>query len=134
MTPETTEPAAIHEIYAIIQINKINATKEALARIGIYSLHVFPALGHGKGLVDEEILAAAARGEEEALAVLDDLPRLVPKRSFSVIVPADRSPEVVDAIMDANHTGHHGDGKIFVVPIENAVRIRTAESGLTALN
>jgi nitrogen regulatory protein PII len=36
--------------------------------------------------------------------------------------------------MDANHTGHHGDGKIFVVPIENAVRIRTAESGLTALN
>ncbi len=122
------------EIYAIIQINRINATKEALGEIGIYSLHVFPALGHGRGLVDEEILAAAAEGKEEALAVLDDLPHLVPKRSFSVIVPQDRTEEVVQAIIKANRTGHHGDGRIFVCPVENAVRIRTAETGITALS
>lgn len=121
------------EIYTIIQINKINATKKTLATAGIYSLHVCPALGHGSGMVDPRILEAAADGKEEAIAMLGEQPPLVPKRSFSIIVPDDRVDDVVQAIIQANQTGHHGDGKIYVCPIRESIRVRTRERGIAAL-
>lgn len=121
------------EIYAIIQPNRMNATKEALAEFGIYSLHVFPALGHGQGLVDPKVLKGAEEGVEEAIAMLGTMPPLVPKRSFSIMVPDDREEEVVNAIIKANQTGSHGDGKIFVCPIRETIRVRTGEHGDSAL-
>jgi len=123
----------VKEIYAIIQPNRINATKDALGKFGIYSLHVFPALGHGQGLVDPKILKGAQEGIEEAIAMLGNMPPLVPKRSFSIMVPDDREEEVVNAIIEANRTGSHGDGKIFVCPIRETIRVRTGERGDSAL-
>lgn len=121
------------EIYAIIQMQKINATKEALAKIGIYSLNAYPALGHGKGQVDPKVLEAASKGEQAAIAALGEHPPLVPKRTFSIMVEDDRVDEVVDAIVAANQTGNHGDGKIFVCPLEDAVRISSGERGKVAI-
>jgi len=122
------------EIYAIIQVGKVAATKESLTRRGINGINAFPALGHGREYVDQEVLAAAARGQEEALAILAGGPHLVPKRSLSIMVNDDRVADVVDAILEANRTGNHGDGRIFVCPIEDAVRIRTGEAGPETLD
>ena len=122
------------EIYAIIQVGKVAATKEALGKRGIWGINAFPALGHGRGFVEETVLAGAAEGREEALAALRDPARLVPKRSISIMVNDEKVRDVVDAILEANRTGHHGDGKIFVCPIELAVRVRTGESGPATLD
>ncbi len=122
------------EIYAVIQVGRVAATKEALGRRGIYALNAFPALGHGRGYgEEEEVLAGAAVGCEEAVAALSTLPHLVPKRSLSVMVPDSKVNSAVEAIIEANRTGHSGDGKIFVCPIEEAIRIRTGEAGAVTL-
>lgn len=121
------------EIYAIIQINKINPTKKALEKVGIYALNAYPAFGHGKGQVDPLVLKSAAEGCPEAIAKLGEHPTLVPKRSFSIMVEDDEADKVVKTIIEVNQTGNHGDGKIFVCPVENAIRIRTGETGSAAL-
>ena len=125
---------AMKEIYAIIQVGKVAATKEALGRRGICGINAFPALGHGRGFVEESVVAAAMHGSEEALAALREPTRLVPKRSISIMVNDEKVRDVVDAILEANRTGHHGDGKIFVCPIDQAVRVRTGESGPATLD
>lgn len=122
------------EIFVVIQVGRVAATKDALANRGIYGMNAFPALGHGKGFVEEEVLAGAALGCEEAVAAMTTLPHLVPKRSLSVMVPDSKAREAIEAIIEANRTGHHGDGKIFVCPIEETVRIRTGDSGAATLD
>ena len=121
------------EIYAIIQMSKINATKVALAAKGIYALNAYPALGHGKGQVEPSVLEAAAKGSQEAISILGEHPQLVPKRTFSIMVDDDRVDEVVNTIVAANQTGNHGDGKIFICPLEEVVRISSGERGPIAL-
>lgn len=121
------------EIFVVIHVGRVAATKDALARRGIYGLNAFPALGHGRGWVEEEVLAGAAVGCEEAVAALGTLPHLVPKRSLSVMVPDSRKNDAVEAILEANRTGHHGDGRIFVCPVEESIRIRTGECGTATL-
>ena len=121
------------EIYAIIQMSKINATKVALAAKGIYALNAYPALGHGKGQVEPSVLEAAAKGSQEAISILGEHPQLGHKRTFSIMVDDDRVDEVVNTIVAANQTGNHGDGKIFICPLEEVVRISSGERGPIAL-
>ena len=121
------------EIYAIINMTKINATKKALASQGIYSLNAYPAVGHGKGQVDPAVLLAAAEGSQEAISILGEHPHLVPKRTFSLMVEDENVDMIVDTIVKANQTGNHGDGKIFVCPLEDVVRISSGERGAIAL-
>ena len=117
------------EIMAIVRINMMNKTKAALAEAGISSVTARDALGRGKGLVDLNLLEGAEKGYEEAIVQLGQSQRLIPKRIFFVVVPDRLVKKTVQTIMRVNRTGKSGDGKIFVMPLMDAVRVRTAESG-----
>ena len=117
------------EIMAIVRINMMNKTKAALAEAGISSVTARDALGRGKGLVDLNLLEGAEKGYEEAIVQLGQSQRLIPKRIFFVVVPDRLVKKTVQTIMRVNRTGKSGDGKIFVMPVMDAVRVRTYESG-----
>jgi nitrogen regulatory protein PII 2 len=117
------------EIMAIVRINMMNKTKKALAEAGISSITARDALGRGKGLVDLTLLEGAEKGYEEAVAQLGQSSRLIPKRIFFIAVPDRLVSKTVKTIIAVNRTGKSGDGKIFVMPLVDSVRVRTAESG-----
>jgi len=117
------------EIMAIVRINMMNKTKAALAEAGISSVTARDALGRGKGLVDLNLLEGAEKGYEEAIVQLGHSQRLIPKRIFFVVVPDRLVKKTVQIIMAVNRTGKSGDGKIFVMPVMDSVRVRTSESG-----
>jgi nitrogen regulatory protein PII 2 len=117
------------EIMAIVRINMMNKTKKALAEAGISSITARDALGRGKGLVDLTLLEGAEKGYEEAVAQLGQSQRLIPKRIFFIAVPDRLVSKTVKTIIAVNRTGKSGDGKIFVMPLLDSVRVRTAESG-----
>ena len=117
------------EVMAIVRMNKINQTKRALADAGISSMHARECLGRGKGLVDMSVLKGAEQGYEEAISQLGNSQRLIPKRMITVVVPDSLVPTIVNTIIENNKTGKAGDGKIFVLPVEDSIRIRTGESG-----
>ena len=75
------------------------------------------------------MLQGAAQGREEAVTVLGEKDKLYPKRMVTVVVPDREVDDVVQAIIAVNRTGQPGDGKIFVLPVVDAVRVRTAEAG-----
>jgi nitrogen regulatory protein PII 2 len=117
------------EIMAVVRINMMNKTKKALADAGISSITARDALGRGKGLVDLTLLEGAEKGYEEAVAQLGQSQRLIPKRVFFVVVPDKLVKKTVQTIMDVNHTGKSGDGKVFIMPVADSVRVRTGEAG-----
>ena len=117
------------EVMAIIRMNKINQTKKALIEAGISSMHARECLGRGKGLVDFHVLRGAEYGYEEAISQLGNSQRLIPKRMISIIVPDKLVETTVQSIILVNRTGKAGDGKIFVLPVIESLRIRTGESG-----
>ena len=116
------------EIIAILRMNMMNKTKRALADAGIPSMSAREALGRGKGLVDFKVLDGAEKGYEEAIAQLGQSHRLIPKRMLLTVVPDKLVEKVVKTIIKTNQTGKAGDGKIFVMPTLDAIRIRTGES------
>lgn len=122
------------EILAIIRMNKMNETKQALADAGIASFTARKVMGRGKGKVDYLLLKGAEDGYEEAISQLAPGPKLIPKRMLSVVVPDGSVRTVVKTIIDVNQTGAPGDGKIFVMPVREAVRIRTDERDDLALD
>jgi nitrogen regulatory protein PII 2 len=122
------------EVLAVIRMNKMNQTKQALADAGISAFHARPVFGRGKGNVDFRILKGAEAGHEEAIAQLGGGIKLIPKRMLNVMVPDDKVATVVQTLIKANQTGHPGDGRIFVMPCEDAVRIRTSETGDLAID
>lgn len=117
------------EVMAVIRMNKINETKRALNDAGITSFSATGrVLGRGKGFVDYRILQGAEEGHQEAIAQLGEGPRLVPKRLITVVVSDDWVERTVAAIIKTNQTGSCGDGKIFVLPINECTRVRTGET------
>jgi len=122
------------EVMAIVRMNMMNRTKRALADAGIPSMTARDALGRGKGLVDLTVLEGAEKGYEEAIAHLGQSQRLIPKRIFSVVVPDKLVSKTVRTIIQVNQTGKSGDGKIFIMPVQDAVRVRTGETGESVLD
>jgi nitrogen regulatory protein PII 2 len=123
------------DVMAIIRINKINQTKQALSDAGITSFTATGrVLGRGKGMVDFRILKGAEVGSPEAIEQLGGGPKLVPKRMLTIVVPDDKVSLAVDTIIRVNQTGNAGDGKIFVLPVLEAHRVRTGESGDSVLD
>jgi nitrogen regulatory protein PII 2 len=123
------------DVMAIIRQNMVNKTKRALSEAGISSFTATGnVLGRGKGLVDTKVLSAASDGSPEAIEQLSKGPRLYPKRLLTIVVPDGLVKTTVDAIIKTNQTGHPGDGKIFVLPITEAIRVRTGEDGETVLD
>ncbi len=124
----------MREVMAVIRMNTMNATKKALTEAGVDAFFAFEALGRGQGLVNRALVEGAARGYEEAAVMLGEKGRLYPKRVVSVVVEDEDVDEVVATIIRCNQTGKPGDGKIFVLPVADAVRVRTAESGVKAIS
>ncbi|MFP5222050.1 MAG: P-II family nitrogen regulator [Acidobacteriota bacterium] len=121
------------EVIAVVRMNKMNQTKKALTDAGIAAFFAHEAWGRGKGLVNAEVAAAAAAGNQEAAEILGSKGKLFAKRMVTVVVPDEKVATVVEAISSANKTGKPGDGKIFVLPLADSVRVRTGESGACAI-
>ncbi len=117
----------VKEVVAVIRMNRMNETKQALVEAGVASFTARKVVGRGKGKVDYLLLQGAQEGREEAICQLGPGPKLVPKRMLIVVVPDRLVPRVVGTIIDVNQTGNPGDGKIFVLPVREAVRLRTGE-------
>ncbi|MCK4846459.1 MAG: P-II family nitrogen regulator [Deltaproteobacteria bacterium] len=110
------------KIEAIIKPFKLDEVKEALNDIGIQGITVTEVKGFGRQKGHTELY----RGAEY---VVDFLPKI----KLEVIVTEDSAPKVVETIVEAAKTGRIGDGKVFVMPIEEVVRIRTGETGEEAI-
>ncbi len=122
------------QIFAIIRMPMMNRTREALADVGVSGYTVRKVLGRGRGQVDFRVLSAAGEGRDEAIAHLkDDGPMLIPKRLINIVVSDEKVPAVVQALIKTNQTGKAGDGKIFVVPVAETIRVRTGERDEAAL-
>src|SRR3569623_1137928 len=109
-------------VIAVIKPFKLDEVRDALTRIGIHGMTVTEVKGYGRQKGHMEIY----RGAEYAVNFL-------PKIRLEVAVASEQADRVVDAITAAAKTGQIGDGKIFVLPLEQAVRIRTGETDTNAL-
>ena len=109
-------------VMAIIKPFKLEEVRDALTGIGVHGLTVTEVKGYGRQKGHTEIY----RGAEYAVSFL-------PKLKIEVAVAADLASSVVDTIAGAARTGQIGDGKIFVMPLDKAVRIRTGETDADAL-
>jgi nitrogen regulatory protein P-II 2 len=109
-------------VVAIIKPFKLDEVREALTNLGVHGMTVTEVKGYGRQKGHMEIY----RGAEYAVNFL-------PKIRIEVAVASDRVERVMDAISTAAKTGQIGDGKIFVMPVEQALRIRTGETDTDAL-
>ena len=110
------------KIEAVIKPFKLDDVKEALNEIGIQGMTVSEVKGYGRQKGHKEIY----RGTEY---VVD----FIPKTKIEIVVDDDRAEQVVQKIRAAANTNKIGDGKIFVLPVEEAVRVRTGETGSDAI-
>ena len=110
------------KIEAIIKPFKLEEVKDALSGVGVAGMTVSEVKGFGRQKGHTEIY----RGSEYTVDFL-------PKVKIEVVLPDNVVSSAVDAIVKAARTGKIGDGKVFVSPIENAVRIRTEETGDNAV-
>jgi nitrogen regulatory protein P-II 1 len=110
------------KIEAIIKPFKLDEVKERLNAIGVQGLTVTDVKGFGRQKGHTELY----RGAEYVVDFL-------PKAKLEILAPEDQVNDIIDAIMTAAHTGRIGDGKIFVLPVNETIRIRTGEKGEEAL-
>lgn len=121
-------------IMAIIRIDKMNATKRALTEAGITSMTATgKVFGRGKGFWDAKVMEGAKEDMPEALTHLGKEPRLRPQRVLNIAVSDHNVQLTIDTIIEVNQTPAPGDGKIFVLPLDDALRVRTGETGTTIL-
>jgi nitrogen regulatory protein P-II 2 len=109
-------------VVAVIKPFKLDEVRDALTAVGVHGMTVSEVKGYGRQRGHTEIY----RGAEYAVSFL-------PKVKVEVAVATDQVDKVIEAITGAAKTGQIGDGKIFVIPIEQALRIRTGETDTAAL-
>ena len=110
------------EIQAIIKPFKVDEVKDALTSINIKGMTISEVKGFGR-----------QKGHKELYRGAEYQTDFVPKVEIKIAVNDDQVAKVVDTIIDAAKTGKIGDGKIFILPIEEVIRIRTNETGVEAL-
>lgn len=112
----------VSRIEVITSMNKLTNLKSALSKLGVTGITVIQAIGCGvqKGTFEYE---AEQRSEME----------LLPKQYIMIVLENEIVDDVIETIKKELYTGHIGDGKIFVSPITNIVRVRTGEEGIDAL-
>ena len=110
------------KIEAVIKPFKLDEVKEALNQIGVTGMTISEVKGFGRQRGHKEIY----RGAEYQVD-------FVPKIKLGIVVDEDTSSQVIDVIMDNAKTGKIGDGKIFISPLEETIRIRTGETGIDAI-
>jgi len=123
----------VKEIIAIIRMNKVGVTKDVLSAAGYPAATFQKVLGRGKqrGLVGEVRVLDVDKATEMLFS--STAMEFVPKRMITTVVDDKDVEKVVNIIMAVNRTGQIGDGKIFVLPVDDAIRIRTKERGFEAL-
>jgi len=109
-------------VVAIIKPFKLEQVRDALTNVGVHGMTVTEVKGYGRQKGHTEIY----RGSEYAVHFL-------PKVRLDIAVPSESVDKVIDAVMQGAKTGQIGDGKIFVIPIERAMRVRTGETDADAL-
>lgn len=112
----------MQKIEAVIQPSKLDAVKDALVEIGVEGITILEARGHGRQKGHTEFY----RGREYSVDLL-------PKVKLETVVADDMVEKAIHAIASAARTGKIGDGKIFVSPVTDAIRIRNDERGEIAL-
>ncbi|MDO9098077.1 MAG: P-II family nitrogen regulator [Candidatus Methanoperedens sp.] len=115
------------EVIAIIRRHKIQETKAGLLGIGVPALTMISVEGRGKqrGLIEPDDEMNEVKTENRL--------QFIPKRMIYTVVEDDDVPKVVETIIRTNQTGQIGDGKVFVCPVDDAMRVRTGESGEQAI-
>jgi nitrogen regulatory protein PII len=103
-------------IKAVVRPNKVDDVKDALERVGLPGMTVTEVRGHGK----QKGHMAMYRGKEYEVS-------LMPKMEVDVVVPDNLVDDAVAAIIQAARTGEIGDGRVFVIPVEQSYRIRTGD-------
>jgi nitrogen regulatory protein P-II 1 len=116
------ENVVMKKIEAIIKPFKLDDVKDAVLKLGVSGMTITEVKGFGRQKGHKEIY----RGAEY---VVDFLPKV----KIEVVVPSDMVLRVIETIKENSHTGQIGDGKIFVLPVEKAVRIRTGEEDRDAI-
>ncbi|MGW0992094.1 P-II family nitrogen regulator [Streptomyces sp. NPDC002520] len=109
-------------ITAIVKPYRLEAVKTALQELGVHGLTVSEASGYGR-----------QRGHTEVYRGAEYQVDLVPKARIEVVVEDAVADEVIDAVVNAARTGKIGDGKVWALPVETVVRVRTGERGPDAL-
>ena len=109
-------------IVAIIKPFKLDEVRQALTEIGVHGMTVTEVKGYGR-----------QKGHTELYRGAEYLVNFLPKLRIEIVVNADLADKTVDAVSAAARTGQIGDGKIFVTPVEHALRIRTGEADGDAL-
>jgi nitrogen regulatory protein P-II 1 len=109
-------------ITAVIKPHKLDEVKAALEAFGVQGMTVSEASGYGR-----------QRGHTEVYRGAEYTVDLVPKVRLEVLVDDSDASDVVDIIVKSAQTGRIGDGKVWTVPVDHVVRVRTGESGLDAL-
>ena len=112
----------MQKIEAILQPSKLDAVKDALLEAGIEGMTILEARGHGRQKGHTEFY----RGREYTVDLL-------PKVKIEIVVPDTLKDKTIAAIIGAARTGKIGDGKIFIMPMEDCIRIRTGETGADAI-
>ena len=110
------------KIEAIIKPFKLDEVKEALNEVGLQGITVLEAKGFGR-----------QKGHTELYRGAEYIVDFLPKVKIELFVEESMLDRAVEAIQQAAHTGRIGDGKIFVLPVENAIRVRTGETGSEAV-
>lgn len=113
----------MHKIEAIVRPERLEAVKTALAEAGFIGLNVVQVTGRG---VQRGIIHSARGGEAVEVDML-------PKVKLETVVKEKDTQRVIETILKAARTGKIGDGKIFVLPVSEVVRVRTGERGEAAL-
>ena len=125
------------EVMCIIRLSKVNKTKESLAEAGFPSITCTKILGRGKKSIDEALKQSIIDSGEEVISPfaenLSEKGRLIPKRLITLVVNDEDVKTVVDTVMSCNTTGNPGDGKIFILPVEEIFRVRDGEIGSKAI-
>ena len=109
-------------IVAIIKPFKLDEVRQALTEIGVHGMTVTEVMGYGR-----------QKGHTEVYRGAEYLVNFLPKLRLEIVVASDLAGKTMDAVSAAARTGQIGDGKIFVTPVEHALRIRTGETDGDAL-
>jgi nitrogen regulatory protein P-II 1 len=112
----------MNKIEAIIKPFKLDDVKDILSEIGVHGMTISEVKGYGR-----------QKGHKEIYRGAEYLVDFIPKIKIEIVVEADKTDKVVEAIIKVSNTGKIGDGKIFVFPVEEAIRVRTGERGKDAI-
>ena len=133
------------EIIAVIRMNKVSATKKALVEADVAGFTAIKVMGRGRLVEDLSIIAerrqtllALSKEDsdktEKMIVQFLDGTRLFPRRMFTILAHDDQVAKIVETIIAVNRTDNKvGDGKIFVLPVSDVIRVRTGETGEAAV-